>query len=135
MAIAAGAQLANIQIERARGALEAAKKLDQPDQAVAAARRQMEDARGQFDQAIKAIEAQLAELPKHVDPNDSETAARKQQLSGELARLQLQRPTIDYELAATHPSGSDAAKKHLSAAVASFHELSTRRREATRTQR
>ncbi len=123
LAIAAGTQLANIQIERARGALEDAKKLDQPDQAMAAARRQMEDARSQFDQSIKAIEAQLAQLPKLVDPNDAEARVLKQQLSGELAQLQMLRTTIDYELAASYPSGSDAAKKHLTAAVASFHEL------------
>lgn len=123
LALAAGAQLANIQVERARGAVEAARQSNEQGSAMDAARRQMEDAQAQFDQSIKAIEEQLAQLPKLVDPNDAKATARKQQLSGELARLQLQRPTIDYELAITYPSGSDAAKTHLNSAVSSFHEL------------
>ncbi len=123
LAGSANVQLGSVQIERARAAVAAAAGSAQKDQDLDAARRQFEEARRQFDGAIEDLAARLAQLPKLVDPNDKDTAARKQQLSGNLAQLQLLRPTIDYELAATHPSGSAAASKHLEAAAASYRAL------------
>ncbi|MEX2113886.1 MAG: hypothetical protein WD845_11920 [Pirellulales bacterium] len=116
-------QLGVLQIERARAAVATAARSAQDEPGIDAARGQFEEARRQFDGAIKDLETRLAQLPKLVDPNDSDTAARKQQLAGDLVQLQLLRPSIDYELAATHPSGSAAARKHLEAAAANYHSL------------
>ncbi len=122
LASTAEVQRGNIQIERARIAAERATKSNQP-QELAAARKQFDAVRQQFDQTIKSLEAQLTKLPKLVDPNDQKIAVHKQQLSGDLAQLQLLRPTIDFELAGTYAQGSNDAKRHLQAAAESYHTL------------
>ncbi|MGD9721706.1 MAG: tetratricopeptide repeat protein [Pirellulales bacterium] len=116
-------QLVNISLERARGALAAARETPGDSAALSAARTQLQETAKQFDAAETEFAAQLAALPKLVPAGDEATRARKQQLAGNLAQVRLARPTIDYELATSYDAAQPEAKKYLTAAAERYRSL------------
>ena len=124
-ALAGSAQIqrANLLVERGRAALSAAKAAGAAANKLDHARELFVEAQRGFDAAEQQLSAELSKMPKLVDPADTVAAARKRQLSSDVAQVRMLRPTIDCELAASYEHGSAAAKKHLTTAAKSYATL------------
>jgi len=122
LAVAARDQLAAIDIQRARLVIQSARDGGSKEK-LASARSALAQARKELSAAEKEYDAQLAELPKLIPPEDTELQAKKRRLSDGLAQVKLRFASVDFELAGTYEPASAEAKQHLKAAAASYAAL------------
>ena len=87
------------------------------------ARKLLGQAQAQFAASAKALDEQLAKMPKLVGPEEAQLKARKHQLAGDLAEARLMGANVEYELAKTYDSKSSLAKEHFHKAAGGYAAL------------
>jgi hypothetical protein len=123
LAAAANGQLANLMVERGRAAVDRARQSADKSRELGEARQHFEQARGKFQAAEKDLDAQLQKMPKLIPAEQTELAAKKRQLAGELAQTRMMHAAVDYELAKSHEPNSADFKKHLKAATKAYSAI------------
>jgi hypothetical protein len=116
---AARSDMAAILVDRGRAQVERARSGDKQTR-LADARKLFTEAGGLFDAAEKDLDGRVKKMPKLLGPEDTELAAQKLKLAGEMAQARLNRADVEQELAKTFEPTAPDYKKHLKSAAGRY---------------